>query len=64
MDDDTPDLIAQLCTRVGIIMEGASLVALTVTAMRKGERSEALSQLERDAEQISNLMRGVRALAP
>jgi hypothetical protein len=33
MDDDTPDLIALLCTQAGMTMEDASVVALTVTGM-------------------------------
>ena len=42
MDDDNSDLIAQLCTRIGMTMEDASVVALTVAGMHRDERRAAL----------------------
>jgi hypothetical protein len=44
MDDDTLDLIVLLCTRVGIIMEDMSVIALTIRALDvKGAEQRLLS---------------------
>jgi hypothetical protein len=62
MDDDTAKLIADLYTRVGIIMEDVSIVALTLGSAAAIDRSESLKQIERAADQISKLMQAARAL--
>ena len=64
MDDDTSELIAQLCTRIGMIMEDASVVALTVGGLTVKERDDAIAALEAAAERISALVAAAKALTP
>ena len=63
MDEHTSELIAQLCTRIGMIMEDASVVALTVGGLTVKERDDAIAALEAAAERISALVAAVKALA-
>jgi len=62
MDDDTKEPIAHLCTRVGAIMEDASVVALTIGTLNARKRSETIIQLRRAAETIHRLIGAVEAL--
>ena len=63
MDEHTNELIAQLCTRIGMIMEDASVVALTVGGLTVKERDDAIAALEAAAERISALVAAGKALA-
>ncbi len=63
MDDETFDLIAQMCTRIGMIMEDASIVALTVNAISREERMGAIADLEAASSQIRALAKAAKALA-
>ena len=63
MDEDTAELVSRLCTRIGMIMEDASVVALTIGSMEEAERSDAIARLEKDARRIDKLIGAVRALA-
>ena len=63
MDKDTSELIAALCTRIGMIMEDTSVVALTVGGLTGKERNDAVAVLEAAAERISALVATVTALA-
>ena len=56
MDEDTRELTAQLCTRVGMIMEDASVVALTAGSLAPEEQHEALRQLRSAALTIEALI--------
>jgi len=62
MDKDAADLIAQLCTRVGMIMEDMTLLALTTGNISDTERSLALARLEVAAAQITSLIAAARAI--
>ena len=62
MDDDTRDLIVQLCTRVGTIMEDISAVALTISGMAANDRLAALEEIRKAAERISTLVEAVRLI--
>jgi hypothetical protein len=62
MDDDTTDLIARLCTRVGMIMEDASVIALTISGSEPGDLPLAIDELEGAARQIKALVAAARAL--
>ena len=62
MDDDTADLISQLCTRVGMIMEDASVIALTVSGIEAGNHQVAIGELETAARRIDALIAAARAL--
>jgi hypothetical protein len=64
MDDDTTDLIARLCTQVGMIMEDASVIALTVSGIEPSNRQVAIVELEGAASQINGLVAAARALLP
>ena len=62
MDEDTAELASRLCTRIGMIMEDASVVAVTIGSMDEAERFDAIVRLERDARRIDLLIGAVRAL--
>lgn len=62
MGDHTDDLIAQLCTRIGAIMEDASVTALTVGGKSPGDRQAAIDELDGAAKRIDALVTAVRAL--
>jgi len=62
MDDDTTELIKCLCTQVGMIMEDASVVALTVGGKDPGNSQAAIEELDRAARQITALISAARAL--
>ena len=63
MDEDTSELIAQLCARIGRIMEDASVVALTVGALAGVERDNAIVVLADAAERISALVAAAKVLS-
>lgn len=62
MDKNTDDLIALLCTRVGMIMEDSSVAALTVGGLDLERRDHVLTGLETAADQIKVLVYAARAL--
>lgn len=62
MDDDNAELITALCTRVGAIMEDASVVALSISKLNGAGRTDALVELTKAAERIKNLIDAARAL--
>jgi hypothetical protein len=61
-DTDTQDLVDQLSTRIGMIMEDASVVALTIAPRGDPARYEAIDDLQHAAGQITALVRAIRAL--
>ncbi len=63
MDLDTIELIAQLCTQVGMIMEDASPVAVTIGHKTPEEMRKRLDDLARAAEKISRLISAAQALS-
>lgn len=62
MDHDTEELIALLCTRIAMIMEDASDVAIELGSATASARPEQLRQLERAAGQVRDLVQAVLAL--
>jgi len=62
MDDDTEDLVTQLCTRIGMIMEDTSVLALTVRGMDQVGRRAALWNIEQAAGRIHALVAAAKAL--
>ena len=62
MDDDTEDLVIHLCTRIGMIMEDSSVVALSVRGMEHNQRTAALREIERAADRIHALVSAAKAL--
>ncbi|MCB2073060.1 MAG: hypothetical protein H6917_00915 [Novosphingobium sp.] len=63
MDEDTAELASRLCTRIGMIMEDASVVALTIGSLDEADRPDAIARLENDARCIDQLIGAVHALA-
>ena len=63
MDKDTGDLIAQLCTRVGMIMEDSSVAALTVGGLAAENRYGVIAALEAATDRINALVCAASALA-
>lgn len=62
MDDDTDNLIAQLCTRIGMIMEDASPMAIGIGAVTAAERRAAVTEISVAAAQISAICEAVEVL--
>jgi len=60
--DDTEELIVLLCTRIGMIMEDTSVVALTIGSLPRSERSEALAELRQATTAIHRLMEAALAV--
>lgn len=63
MDPDIASLIAQLCTRAGIIMEDASPSAITIVRTSPEEMRQRLDDLACAAEKISKLIGAAQALS-
>ena len=62
MDDETTEIVAQLCTRIGMIMEDTSSIALMIGGLSQEERLAAIAELDVAADKISALTNAVRAL--
>ena len=62
MDQDTRDLIRQLCTRAGMIMEDASMLAVTLPAKDDPAMIKAVQQLANNAADIASLIDASAAL--
>jgi hypothetical protein len=62
MGDDTDDIIIQLCTRIGMIMEDASVAALTVAGIDRERRVAALVELDAAAKRIGALVEAAKVL--
>lgn len=62
MDDDKRELLIRLCTRAGMEMEDASVVALTIGSLGDQEIDSSLGQLRKSAMRISTLIDAARSL--
>ncbi len=62
MDPDTIELIAQLCTQVGMRMEDASSIAVTIGHNTPDQMRKRLDDLACAAEKISRLISAAQAL--
>jgi hypothetical protein len=62
--EDTDELVALLCTHIGMIMEDAGYVALTIGSLSGFERSKAIAKLHNAARTAERLMEAVRAVSP
>jgi hypothetical protein len=63
MDDDSADLIRQLCTRAGMIMEDLSVEALTISGIDQVAISARLAVLADGAKAISALVAAASVLS-
>ena len=61
--DDTDELILRLCTQVGVLMEDASIVALTLRRLSLAERTEAIADLCIATDTIERLVEAARVLS-
>lgn len=62
MDGETRELIAHLFTRIGMIMEDASTVALLAGSGDQVAHEEAAVAIEQAAEKIAALASAINAL--
>lgn len=60
--DETDDLVVQLCTRIGMIMEDASVAALSMARTPADHRASVIDELSRSGQRIANLAEAARAL--
>jgi hypothetical protein len=56
MDEDTRELVQRLCTQAGMMMEDASLLAVTITARDEERAGTTLRRLTTDAACIEALL--------
>jgi hypothetical protein len=63
MDEDANDLVVQLCTMIGMIMEDTSVVALTVSGLDDDQRRRAAANIQTAAARINALAGAVAALS-
>jgi len=62
MDESTSDLVIQLCTRIGMIMEDACETALTMGEADADQRLERIADIEAASDKIGALIRAARVL--
>lgn len=62
MDEDARDLMIQLCTRIGMIMEDTSVLALTVGALDQRSDTLVIGKLQLAAAKITALADAAEAL--
>ena len=62
MDLEIDDLVAGLCTRIGMLMEDASVDALTIGAISVDERKEALWRIDNAIRHMQTIVAAARAL--
>lgn len=63
MDDDADDLVLQLCTRAGMLMEDASAIALTIRTVDPHDRMVVLTELRQAIERMARLVDGALAMS-
>lgn len=64
MDDDTSELVTLLCTRIGLLMEDACVIALSIGSKENHARVGSLAQLAIAIKTMDQLVRAARALKP
>ena len=62
MKDDANELIVQLCNRIGMIMEDASVAALRIRRIEPDARAAVVAELEIASTQITAVTAAIRAL--
>jgi len=63
MHREKRELIIQLCTQVGMVMEDAVASALTFSSLDDDNYVQALDDLEAQSSKIAKLIAAARALA-
>ena len=62
MDDENDELINLLCTRIGSIMEDASVIALTMGKLEPEVRLTWIAELKRASASIAALVAAVELM--
>lgn len=62
MDDNNDELIDLLCAKIGVIMEDASVIALTIGAVSAEERTARIDNLQRASASIAAISAAVASL--
>jgi hypothetical protein len=62
--DETDELVALLCTHIGMIMEDASVVALTIGSLSPTEKLAATARLQQWITIMARLIEAVSAVTP
>ena len=62
MDDETNDLVLQLSTRAGMLMEDASAIALTMRTLDQRQRRARLKALRQTIDRMAKLVDGAIAI--
>jgi len=63
MDEDSAELVRQLYTRIGMVMEDASVIALELGAPQSTFDTGNVSELEEAARSIVHLDNAARSVA-
>jgi hypothetical protein len=63
MDDIDRELINLLCTKIGMLMEDHSSLALTVGSQSEGEQNAAVDELTEASAKISKLTAAAQSIA-
>lgn len=63
MDPDVLELIGRLCTRVGMLMEDTSVIAITAAAHQSDRIRSTLAELTTAANTIAALVGAALAIA-
>ncbi|WP_411339452.1 hypothetical protein V6U71_16410 [Sphingopyxis sp. J-6] len=61
--EDTDELLAQICTRIGIIMEDASATAILAARMAGEARNRAIAEIAKAAADICALSNAAAVLS-
>ncbi|MEG3155727.1 hypothetical protein [Sphingomonas sp. RB1R13] len=62
LDEDVADLVCQLCTRAGMIMEDVSVIAITARVADVASARKVTTQLQAAAERIGALAKAAEML--
>ena len=62
LEEDVADLVRQLCSRAGMIMEDVSVIALTAQVTNVTSARKATAQLRAAADRIGALAKAAQAL--
>jgi hypothetical protein len=63
MDDIDHELISLLCTKIGMLMEDHSALALTLGAQSQGEQNTAIDELAHASTKIAKLVAATQSIA-
>lgn len=63
MDENAADLVVQLCTRIGILMEDASVEAVTIARMDPDGRLATVRSLDATISEMRALLDAAKALS-